>query len=266
MSLALIAGRGDLPALVAEAQSVAPVVCAYEGALPTGLAADLVFRLETLGSLLVALGERGVTEVCFAGGLDRPVIDPVKLDAETAPLVPLFEDALSKGDDGALRVVVDLFEKTGFTVRAAHDLAPDLLAQAGVYGEAWPDSKMRKDARSGAEHIAQMGPRDIGQACIVAAGKIIGMEDAAGTDALIARVARAAKGASALLFKGPKPNQTRLADLPTIGPDTIEAAGQAGLKAVVIDAGDVLVLNKSRCVALANHYNLVLWARTGGDT
>ena len=100
MSLALIAGRGDLPALVAEAQSVAPVVCAYEGALPTGLAADLVFRLETLGSLLVALGERGVTEVCFAGGLDRPVIDPGKLDAETAPLVPLFEDALSKGDDG----------------------------------------------------------------------------------------------------------------------------------------------------------------------
>ncbi len=266
MSLALIAGRGELAQLVAQAQGAPPLICAYEAALPEGLAPDLTFRLETLGSLLVALGEQGITEVCFAGGLDRPELDPTKLDAETAPLVPLFQEALGKGDDGALRVIVDLFEQTGFAVRAAHELAPDLLSEGGVYGDAWPNAQMRNDARIGARHIADIGEQDIGQACLVAKGNVIAMEDARGTDALIRRVGPTLSKKNGILFKGPKPQQTRLVDLPTIGPGTIEAAGQAGLAGVVIDAGDVLVLNKPRCAALADHFGLVLWARTGADT
>ncbi|MGB3244018.1 MAG: UDP-2,3-diacylglucosamine diphosphatase LpxI [Sulfitobacter sp.] len=264
MSLALIAGRGRLASLVAEAQETAPLICAYEGFAPDGLTSDLTFRLETLGSLLVDLGARGITEVCFAGGLERPQIDPAKLDEETAPLLPLFEDALKKGDDGALKVVVDLFEKTGFTVRAAHDLAPHLLAEGGVYSDAWPTAQMRADAELGAAHIAKMGPSDIGQACIIGKGAVMGMEDAAGTDALITRLRPLPKSHEAILFKGPKPEQTRLVDLPTIGPETIDAAGGAGLAGVVIDAGDVLVIDKARCVELANQLGLVLWARTGG--
>lgn len=265
MSLALIAGRGALPGRVAKAQAVAPLICAYEGFMPEGVETDLTFRLETLGSLLVTLGERGVTQVCFAGGLERPAIDPSKIDAETLPLVPLFQAALGQGDDGALRVVVDLFQQTGFEVLGVHQLAPDLLAEGGVYGDHWPDAQMRLNAKVGAAHIAEIGEKDIGQACVIAAGKVLVMEDRLGTDALMQRAASRIKDKEAILFKGPKPQQTRLVDLPTIGPDTIEAAGRAGLKGVVIDAGDVLVLDKARCAELADKYNLVLWARTGED-
>lgn len=263
MSLALIAGRGHLPAMVAAAQDATPLICAYEGAAPEGIAADVTFRLETLGSLLITLGEHGVTEVCMAGGIDRPQIDPEKLDDETRPLVPLFQEALEKGDDGALRMIVDLFEKTGFTVRAAHDLAPYLLADGGVYGDAWPDAQMRHDAGNAARILAEKGAEDSGQACIMSGGMVRGFEDASGTDALIKRHAPYGKTDRAILFKAPKPQQDRRVDLPTIGPDTIEAAGRAGMAGVVVDAGDVLVLDKERCVALSNHYGLVLWARTG---
>ncbi len=263
MSLALIAGRGRLPALVAEALEVKPLVCAYEGAFPDDLLHDLTFRLETLGSLLIALGEKGVTEVCFAGGLDRPEIDPAMLDAETAPLVPLFQEALEKGDDGALRIVLDLSEKTGFTVRAAHELAPDLLAPGGVYGDVWPDGQMRHDASNAARLLAERGALDQGQACVMAGGKVAGYEESNGTDALIRRHGPYRAEQRAILFKAPKPQQDRRVDLPTIGPDTIDAAGNAGMVGVVIDAGDVLVLDRDRCVALANHHGLVLWARTG---
>ena len=116
MTLALIAGRGRLPAVVAGAQDVAPLVCGYEGMLPDALAVDLTFRLETLGTLLVQLGERGITQVCFCGGIDRPALDPTKLDSETMALVPLFQKALAAGDNGALQVLKDIFEQTGFTV------------------------------------------------------------------------------------------------------------------------------------------------------
>lgn len=263
MSLALIAGRGRLPALVAEAVEAKPLVCAYEGAFPDGLLHDLSFRLETLGSLLIALGEQGVTEVCFAGGLDRPEIDPSKLDAETAPLVPLFQEALEKGDDGALRIVLDLFEKTGFTIRAAHELAPHLLAEGGVYGDVWPDGQMRHDAANAARILAERGALDQGQACVMVNNKVAGFEDASGTDALIRLYGPYTPDQQAILFKAPKPQQDRRVDLPTIGPDTIDAAGNAGMAGVVVDAGDVLVLDRDRCAALANHHGLVLWARTG---
>ncbi len=260
MKLALIAGRGDLPALVAQAAPEAPLVCGYEGTPVTGLSPDLMFRLETLGTLLLELGNRGITHICFAGGLDRPALDPSKLDAETAPLVPLFMQALQAGDDGALRVVIDLFEKTGFSVVGAHEIAPELLAQGGVYGAAWPDVQMRKDADVAAAHIFAVSAQDKGQACVVSGGQVVAMEDAHGTDAMLAGLGT---HADAILFKGPKAGQSRLVDLPTVGPETFEAAHSAGLRGVVVDAGDVLVLHPEACAAVADKHGLVFWARTG---
>lgn len=263
MTLALIAGRGDLPALVAAEAEQPPLVCGYDGTTLTHLTPDLTFRLETLGSLLLELGKRGVTQVCFVGGLDRPALDPAKLDAETAPLVPLFMEALHHGDDGALRVVIEIFERTGFEVVGAHEIAPDLLAQGGVYGTAWPDAQMRTDAAVASAHILALSPQDKGQACVVAQGQVIAMEDAAGTDALIASVKNHADAAQAILFKGPKAGQSRKIDLPTVGPQTLQSVHAAGLRGVVVDAGDVLVLHAARCAALADELGLVFWARTG---
>ena len=260
--LALIAGRGDLPALVAAAAPEPPVVCGYAGVEVSGLDVDLTFRIETLGSLLVALEERGVREVCFAGGIDRPRIDPARLDTETKPLVPLFREALKAGDDGALRVVAELFERTGFKTRGAHEIAPGLLAKSGVYGAHGPDPGMRQDAAVAAAHILALSPQDIGQACVVAGGHVLAMEDAQGTDAMLGRVTAAAQGSSAILFKGPKQGQSMNIDMPTVGPDTFEAAHAAGLAGVVVDAGDVLVLHAARCIELADRYGLVFWART----
>ncbi|KEJ88371.1 phosphatidate cytidylyltransferase [Sulfitobacter donghicola DSW-25 = KCTC 12864 = JCM 14565] len=261
--MAVIAGRGDLPALVAGSCEVQPLICGYEGVELSGLSADITYRLETLGSLLLELGNRGVTQVCFAGGLDRPALDPTKLDAETAPLVPMFMQALQQGDDGALRVVVELFEKTGFEVLAAHQVAPDLLAKGGVYGEHWPDAQMRADAEVAAAHVLKISAQDLGQACVVGDERVLGMEDAAGTDALLAGLPANTKKKQAILFKGPKENQSRLIDLPTVGPETMRAAHNAGLAGVVVDAGDVLVLYPQRCADLADELGLVFWARTG---
>ncbi|MEP1767499.1 MAG: UDP-2,3-diacylglucosamine diphosphatase LpxI [Sulfitobacter sp.] len=260
MTLALIAGRGDLPALVADACDTPPLVCGYEGIPLAGVEADITYRLETLGSLLLALGNRGVTQVCFAGGLDRPALDPTKLDAETAPLVPMFMQALQSGDDGALRVVVDLFEKTGFEVLGAHEIAPQLLAKGGVYGTHWPDAQMRADGKRGAQHILEISPQDKGQACVVSGGDVLAMEGPEGTDAMLAGLTSARAG---ILFKGPKAGQTRKVDMPTVGPETLASVAKAGLRGLVVDAGDVLVLHAEKCAALADELGLVFWARTG---
>ena len=122
--LALICGQGALPGVIVSNLSHAPVVAALEQFPPEGLAVDLTFRLETLGTFLKALKERGVLQVCFAGAIRRPKINPEQIDAATQPLVAQISRALSGGDDAALRAVVDIFEQAGFEVVGFTNLVP----------------------------------------------------------------------------------------------------------------------------------------------
>lgn len=264
MSLALIAGRGRLPVEIAAEQEVTPLVCGYEGMLPDLMPVDIVYRLETLGTLLVTLAERGVTQVCFCGAISRPELDATKLDAETMPLVPLFQKALGAGDNGALQVLKEIFEQTGFEVLGADTLLPELVADQGVLSQAWPDAQMRRDAAKGEAVLAGMAPLDIGQACVIGAEQVLAVETVGGTDHMLGTLPASPHRARAILCKGPKIGQIREIDMPTIGPGTIDAAHKAGLVGVIVDAGDVIVLDADRCTALANQYGLVLWCRSGG--
>ena len=261
--LALICGTGGLPAQIAKAQAEKPLVCVMDGLAPDELDADLNFCLETLGSLLIQLGQHGVTDVCLCGAIDRPSLDPSKLDEHTAPLIPLISDALTSGDDGALRAVMGLFEQTGFTVRAAHELVPDLIAPPGVLSDTWPNAQMREDAKLGANVLAALAPMDVGQACVTGGGQLLGMETIGGTDFMLSHLPDTPLLAQGVLVKGPKMGQDTRADMPTIGPSTIENAQKAGLAGIVIDAGEVILLQPEKCIALANAAGLVLWSRTG---
>lgn len=264
MTLALIAGRGMLPNEVFRAQKVAPLVCAYEGISPDVASVDIRFRLETLGTLLNTLGERGVTQVCFCGAIDRPQFDPSMLDSETMALVPLFQKAMSAGDNGALEVLKEIFEQKGFEVVGADKLLPALVADQGVLTHASPDAQMRRDAARGQNVLEGIAPLDIGQACVIGGEQVLGIEAMGGTDHLLATLPSRARQMRAILCKGPKLGQIREIDMPTIGPGTLEAAHRAGLMGVVVDAGEVIVLEAERCVALADQYGMVLWYRSKG--
>lgn len=299
--IALIAGTGALPAaLVTElqAQGDTPLICVF-GDFEPEVSADLSrlrFRLETLGSFISELQRRGVTEVCLAGAVRRPDVDPNLIDAETAPLVPRLMAALGQGDDGALRVILSIFEEAGIAIRAAHEIAPTLLPPSGVLTVVRPSEQNSSDAEVGQAFVADMGRRDSGQACVVRAGEVIAEEGPDGTDAMIARLClpientdngdlgigfidvavRAFRGVHsllnvdsptpllgerAILFKAPKPNQDRRADLPVIGPKTALGAAEAGMDGIVIEAGGVMVMDLPQVIATLDAHGMFLWVR-----
>ena len=296
--LALIAGEGTLPAAVAAAQARRPLVCALRGHAPEGLAPDMTFRVEQLGGLMATLKAQGVTRVCLCGGVRRPEIDLGALDDATLPLVPRLRDALRLGDDGALRALIAILEGEGFEVVAAHEAAPALLPPAGVLTAARPGPGAEAEARLGAEVVAEMGAADQGQACAIRGDRVLAREGPEGTDAMLARLAPPAApgpgdapgdpfswaadmmgdvlGGAAdwlsgqggedaaragLLYKAPKPDQDRRADLPAIGPRTAGAVAAAGLSGIVIEAGGVMVLDRDATVAALDRAGLFLWVR-----
>ncbi|MGV6847773.1 MAG: LpxI family protein [Marinibacterium sp.] len=260
--LALIAGRGALPAALIERLETRPMVCSLEGFQPDGVAVDRVFRLEKLGSVLKSLRRDGVTEICFAGGINRPSINPLALDLATIGYLPAIRRALAASDDGALRAAMAVIEEAGFAVRAAQDIAPDLLPPAGVLTRIRPSEGDRRDAARGQAIIAALSQGDIGQACAVWKGQALALEGIFGTDWMLQTLTgRPDGGQGGLLFKAPKPGQDRRADLPIIGPDTVAAVAGAGLTGIVVEAGGVMVLFRDRVIADCDAAGLYLWVR-----
>lgn len=269
MTLALIAGTGQLPPLLAErlvARGQVPLVCEMRGfasEVPEALP-RLAFRLETLGSFLATLKAMNVTEVCMAGAMQRPEVDPAAIDAATQPLLPQLMAAMSKGDDGTLRAVIALFEAQGFAVVGAAELVPDLLPAAGwaTRKPAGQSTALEADLAAARAALVQMGEADLGQAVLVRGGAVLAREDARGTDALLADFAvppAAPRGQGALMFKAPKPAQDLRADMPLIGPSTAKAAAAAGLRGLIIEAGGVMVLDLRQVVSLLEERGMFLW-------
>ena len=295
----LVAGEGGLPRVLANALGRAGTswfACHLEGHPPEGVGQSRAFRVERLGSLLITLRDEGVTRAVFAGRIARPIVDPAMVDAQTMQLVPRIAAAIARGDDGALREVIALFEEAGIAVVSAAAVAPELLELPEIGA---PSERDLRDVARAREVQAALGSVDVGQGVVVAKGQVLAVEALPGTDWMLGSLAVAEPaapdaprapgepGAPGLLggmagwfsgpgavmglpgfprpeggvfLKAPKPAQDRRIDLPTIGPETVRRAAAAGLHGIALEAGGVLVLEGEEVARIARDVGLFLHA------
>ena len=259
----VIAGQGALaPAVIATLD--APLIYALDGFAPEGVDAQ-PFRLERLVPFLDSLLDQDASQVVFAGAIRRPRLDPELFDNRTAQLVPRIMMAMQTGDDGALRAVLEVFEEHGLAIASVADVAPDLIPGEGVLaGE--PSAADRRDAARAALIHATLGPLDVGQGNVVAQGQCLAIETLPGTQAMLDFAGRHAglrpnpDGAKGVFFKAPKPGQDMRIDLPTLGPDSVTQAADAGLAGIAWQAGGVILLDRDEAIRRAQSAGLFLWA------
>lgn len=271
--IAIVAGRGVLPRLLAEdcARRGRPYrVVVFEGTTLDWLDGHPAVRavFEKPGRLFAELRAAGCRIVTFAGGMARPALNPLRFDLTMLRLAPKVAAGLRAGDDATLRLVAEIFEAEGLSLRAPHEILAGLLAPAGVLTRAAPTEADRADAARAAAIVARLGAADVGQGAVVAQGLCLGLETIQGTDTLLGFVAATGaghlpepKGARGLLYKGPKPGQDWRVDLPAIGPETVRGAARAGLAGIAFRAGGVLILGRAETVAAADAAGIFLWGR-----
>jgi hypothetical protein len=73
------------------------------------------------------------------------------------------------------------------------------------------------------------------------------------------------EGPAPILVKAPKPAQSMLADLPTIGPRTVESACTAGLRGLAFQAGGTILLERETTIAAAEAAGIFLLAFNPAD-
>jgi UDP-2,3-diacylglucosamine hydrolase len=262
--IGILAGGGQLPLLIADsvvARGGRVHIVAIDGEADQDVNRfpHTWVNWGQIERMVTTLRSEGGGEMVIAGSVRRPDLWKLRPDTGLFKSLPQLVGLLAGGDDSVLSRVVRFFESKGFTVRGAHDVAPGLVAGAGPIGAAALLGPDRADAEIGFAVRRALGPLDAGQAVVVARGRVLAIEGAEGTDAMLQRVADqrsanadASTSAAGVLTKGPKPGQELRVDMPAIGPRTVELAAAAGLAGIAVEAGSVLVLGREAAVQAAD--------------
>lgn len=259
----LIAGQGRYPALVAESIRAAGVplrLVAMDEETAPELQATFpesdraLVKVGQVGALLKALKRFDAGYAYMAGQ-----VSPRRLFSGLHP------------DLKALAILATLKRRNAETIfgaiaREIEDIGVHLLdARAFIDAHlATPGQMTRKklpidrDYVDHGLHIARECARlDIGQGCVVRKGTVLAVEAYEGTDEMIRR-AGTLKTDEALYVKTVKARQDYRFDVPCFGLKTLDTLDAAQVRAAVLEAGRVILIDKPAVLARANDLGIAL--------
>jgi DUF1009 family protein len=259
--LAVVAGAGVLPQQVIEAALAAGdtvrVFAVTSSTFPSA-AEQQPASIEHPVALFDAIRGFAASHLVLAGAVTLTDADRRRL------IAVLGGEGQPTGDAALSQLALQLQQLTGATLMGAHQIALDLLAGTGQLAGPLATEQQLTSARLALRAARQVGAMDLGQAAIVAGARVIAVEDVAGTDDLLARVARYraaglignTTGTPLALAKACKPQQPLFVDLPAIGPETVAGAANAGISVIAVEAEKTLLLERGRLVAAADELGI----------
>ena len=261
--LAIISGSGKLPLLIKKLYKEA-IYMTFANSKKTSKRKVVNCQFEKLGCLFDSLEENGIRRVVMAGAISRPQFDQSKLDQYTRSIMPKLSAKLVQGDNELLCFIAEEFEKNGYQIVGASEILPDLLLKPGIVVGS-PYEFISSDIEKADKILKVLSPQDIGQGVVVENGLVLGIETLQGTNELLKFVAKTAShlrldSKGGIFVKRPKVNQNLRFDMPVIGPETIKLAFEAGLRGLVVSPHSVIILDKEKCVQIAEANNFFILA------
>ena len=262
-SLFLIAGSGDYPRLVAESARQAGVgrivMAAFDGET-SGEAerlADEVFRMKVgqLGRLLQVAKKSGASKALMAGQIAPSNLFNLRPDLKALVILARLRERNAETLFGA---VADALSAEGLTLLPATTYLERHMAGGGLL--AGPKLKPRQiaDLEFGLRIAKETSRLDIGQTVVVRNGTVLAVEAFEGTNAAIRRGGELGRG-GALAVKVSKPGQDMRFDVPVVGTVTVEVAAAAGIRAIGVEAGSTLLLDRDKVTAAAAAASLSIY-------
>jgi hypothetical protein len=148
------------------------------------------------------------------------------------------------------RAIGDELGRAGCPLLPATSFMDDHLAGEGLLFGPRLKARVEEDLRYGLEIAKEVSRLDIGQTVLVKNGTVLAVEGFEGTNECIQRGGALGRG-DAVMVKVSKPDQDVRFDVPVIGPVTIETCQAAGVRAIGVEAGHTIVLERERVADLA---------------
>ncbi|MDR1425577.1 MAG: UDP-2,3-diacylglucosamine diphosphatase LpxI [Rickettsiales bacterium] len=265
--LGLLAGSGKLPLEVVRhcVESDIELFCVL--LRPYARAGDYAglnyveLEIGQVGKIMNFFRKNNATQLVLAGAIEKPSLGLLKMDAEGFSLAKNLLKGKIIGDNSMLEIVISFLEKRGFQILELDCLVGNMKLDAGPNNGIKCKSEHLEDIEIGRSVIEKLSEFDLGQAVVVQRKTVIGVECCEGTAGLIERTGgiRLSDNYGSVLVKIGKIGQTRKADLPSIGPDTMEQLHRGNFAGAAIDCNNCLIISRNRTVEMATKYNLFLY-------
>ena len=263
--LGIIAGNGVYPRLLADSARKAGVkkivAAAFTDETDSALKqhVDLIewMRVGQLSRLLKFLREQNIHHAIMAGQIAPKNLFDLRPDWKALLLLARLKQRNAESIFAAIahelaKIDVDLLQATTFL--------EEFLAPTGLIAGPKLTHREQEDVNLGWKIAKEIARLDIGQTVIVKNGTVVAVEALEGTNETIKRGGNFARK-GAVMVKVAKPNQDMRFDVPVIGVETIRIAADAKLRAIAIEAGKTLLLEKDAIIDLTNCSKLSIVAR-----
>jgi DUF1009 family protein len=262
--LALIAGQGIYPVLVARAARAAgatvKLIGFEEETLPDLVAAFAetdrrVIKVGQLGAMLKALRDFEAGYALMAGQITpRRLFKGLHPDLKATKILFSLKRRNAETIFGAIAEEIAAIDVTLLDARSFLD---DQLASAGcMTGRRF--SIDEEYLQHGIQIARECARLDIGQGCVVRKGTVLAVEAFEGTDEMLRR-AGGFKTDEAVFVKTVKTRQDWRFDVPCFGLRTLETMREAHLTAAALETGKVIILEKSAVLDQARAWGISLF-------
>ncbi len=265
--IGILSGIGHLPVEVARsAKSLGYEVVAV------GLVPDIDPELATsvdhyydinigkIGKIISTLKKHHVTQVTMIGKVTKEVLYKAGKIVPDLRAIKLLATVPDRKDDTIMNAIVKELESDGIYVMDQTLLIKPLLPQPGVLTKRRPTEAELADMEFGFTMAKAIGGLDIGQTVVVKNRAVMAVEAIEGTDQCILRGGFLGKG-GVIVAKAAKPSQDQRFDIPGFGTKTLESMIHAGATGIVIEAGNTLIAEREKVVAMADANNITILVR-----
>ena len=284
--IALIAGRGKLPIVVADSLCARyenlTILCFdkdnfdfFRNHSEIGSSNIYFITLLDLEEILRILKCEKIKNVVCCGGVTFTGLDIRIFNFHFIKsyffiikyiLAALF--AKNRGDNFLLTLAEKVLKSIGCKVLAVQDILHDMPCSINDEINATFAASYMADITYGAAILNELSRFDIGQSIVVLNGRVLGIEGAEGTQELIKRCGKYYHDMCALnsnvrkrrpvLIKKSKLNQNQKLDMPTIGEQSIVDLVDNSFAGIALERDGVLMLDKPVIRQLCEKYNFFL--------
>ena len=264
-ALGIIAGSGVYPLLLAKSARTAGVKKIVAAAFRDETASSLAevvdeicwMRVGQLGRLLVFFSDAEIRRVIMAGQVAPKNLFDLRPDWKALFLLARLK---RRNAECIFAAIADELSKVQIEMLPATTFLEQFLATPGLIAGRRLSRREEEDVDFGWEIAKEVSRLDIGQTVLVKNGTVLAVEAFEGTNEALQRGGLLARK-NAIMVKVAKPNPDMRFDVPVIGVETLRLAAKVAVRAIAVEAGRTLLLEKESVINLAERSKISLVAR-----